>query len=115
MKYQPKIVLAYFKEMGLPVPELEFKFHPERKWRFDFAWPDWGMSNGLKTDICSGSVALEVDGGIWIKGGHNRGAQMLKTWEKENEAVARGWRIIRCEPKSLCTQATVDLIKRCLV
>ncbi len=102
MKYNPKIVLAYFKDAGLPQPLLEHKFHPDRRWRFDFAWP------------FPPQVALEVDGGIWIHGGHNRGAQMKATWEKENEAVIAGWRILKCEPKDLCTDATVNLLKRAI-
>jgi very-short-patch-repair endonuclease len=101
MKYKPQIVLAYFEECGLPEPILEYKFHPVRKWRFDFAWPQF-------------MVALECDGGIWIAGGHNRGAQIKATWEKENEANILGWAILKCEPKELCTQATVEMIRAAL-
>lgn len=101
MKYNQTIARLFFEEQHLPSPETEFRFHPERKWRFDFAWPEH-------------KVALEVDGGIWISGGHNRGAQMLKTWEKENEAVCMGWRILRCEPKAVCLVATAELIRRAL-
>ena len=83
-------------------PEREYVFAPPRKWRFDFAWH---MVN---------KVALEVDGGIWIRGGHNRGAQIKATWEKENEAQIMGWKILKCEPKDLCTIDTVNLIRRAL-
>ena len=24
----------------IPPPQREYRFHPERKWRFDFAWPE---------------------------------------------------------------------------
>ena len=101
MKYNPRIVQAFFREHALPPPMTEYVFHPDRKWRFDFAWP-------LE------KVALEVDGGIWIGGGHNRGAQLKKTWEKENEANLRGWCILKCEPKNLCTTAVVSLIHSAL-
>lgn len=101
MKYNPAIVIAYFKSCGLLAPETEFRFHPERKWRFDFAWPEK-------------KIALEVDGGIWIGGGHNRGAQIKKTWEKENEAHCMGWHILKCEPRDLCTTYVCALIQRCL-
>ena len=79
----------------------EYQFHSSRKWRFDWAWP-------LE------KVALEVDGGIWIRGGHNRGAQMKLTWEKENEANIMGWKLLKCEPKDLCTVQTAMLIRRAL-
>lgn len=107
MKYNPAIVVAYFRECGLPVPQMEFKFCEWRQWRFDFAWPSY-------TKHYSHPVALEVDGGIWIRGGHNRGAQIKKTWEKENRAQIMGWRIIKCEPKDLCTEDTAKLIKEAL-
>lgn len=100
MKYNPDIVLKWFAEHGLePVPE--YRFHDTRKWRFDFAWP---------ADL----VALEVQGGIFIGGGHSRGGYLLKEHEKRNEAAAAGWRILYCVPKELCIQETIDLIKRAL-
>jgi hypothetical protein len=103
MKYNPKIVIAFFRGCGLPTPQLEYRFHPERKWRFDFAFP-----RPLNP------VALEVDGGIWINGGHNRGAQIKKDWEKRNTAAAMGWRIVYVEPRDLCTVETAEILKQCL-
>lgn len=101
MKYNSVIVRAFFRECGLPTPLEEYQFHPDRKWRFDFAFP-------------FEKVALEVDGGIWIGGGHNRGAQLKKTWEKENEANAIGWHIFKCEPKDLCSKSVVEFLKRAM-
>lgn len=102
MKYKPEIVIAYFGQSGIAyVPYLEHKFHPTRKWRFDFAWPRQ-------------KVFIEVQGGIWIAGGHSRGAAMKKDWEKWNAATVLGWRGLWCEPKDLCTQAMVELIKKTL-
>jgi len=97
MKYQPSIVKAFFRSFRLKTPEFEFRFHPERKWRFDICWPD-------------DKVAIEVDGGIWISGGHNRGAQMKKDWEKRNTATSMGWRILYCEPRDLCTSDIAFLV-----
>lgn len=118
MKYNCAIVVGFFTENGLPRPEVEYKFHPTRKWRFDFAWSGFRALDGTwYTDFDSMAdkkVALEVDGGIWIQGGHNRGAQIKATWEKENEAQCMGWRILKCEPKDLCTMDTVNLIRRAL-
>lgn len=39
----------------------EHRFHPARRWRFDFAWPEL-------------LFAVEVEGGIWTGGRHNRGS-----------------------------------------
>lgn len=60
----------------------EFKFHPERRWRFDFAWPDERL-------------AVEVEGGIWTKGAHNRGRHFNSDCDKYNAAVLAGWRVLR--------------------
>ena len=35
-----RIIKALCKEEGLPLPEREFTFMEERRFRFDFAWPD---------------------------------------------------------------------------
>ena len=68
------------------VPELppvrEFCFHPTRKWRFDFAWP-------------AARVAVEMEGGIWIGGGHTRGLIYAGNCEKYNAAAVLGWRLLR--------------------
>ena len=102
--YNTDIVQAFFSECGLTEPVAEFKFMPERKFRFDFAWP-------------TQKVALECQGGIFarIPGGHNRGAQIRKEHEKRNLAAAAGWRILYCETETICTMETVELIRRSLV
>ncbi len=85
--------------VALPVPE--FRFHPIRRWRFDYAWPDERL-------------ALEVEGGIWIGGRHNRGSGFVKDMEKYNRAACMGWRIIRCQPNELTKLTTISLIKEAL-
>lgn len=61
----------------------EHKFHEERKWRFDVAWPEV-------------KVALEIEGGAWRYGRHNRASTFLKDMEKYNEAASMGWLVLRC-------------------
>lgn len=77
-----QILLSELKREGLPKPELEHRFHPIRKWRFDAALVDQ-------------KIAVEIEGGIWIKGRHSRGAGMQADMEKYNEAVCMGWRVLR--------------------
>jgi very-short-patch-repair endonuclease len=77
---------AVCKAAGLPVPVAEFRFHPTRRWRFDFAWP-------------GEMVALEIDGGTWTGGRHVRGRGVANDCEKLCEAVALGWRVLRCTPE----------------
>ena len=53
---------------------VEYRFHPTRKWRFDAAFP-------------SEKVAVEIEGGVWKYGRHNRASGFLNDMEKYNEAA----------------------------
>jgi len=66
---------------GLPAPAREYRFHPRRRWRFDFAWPLY-------------KVAVEVDGGIYCRSRHVRGTGFERDAEKRNAAVLAGWRVL---------------------
>ena len=72
-----------------------FRFHPTRRWRLDYAWPDR-------------YAALEVEGGIWTQGRHTRPRGFLKDLEKYNAATALGWSIIRCTPQTVLAQDTIS-------
>ena len=73
---------GHIKLAGLPEPAREFRFHPKRRWRFDFAWPDQ-------------RVAVECEGGTWMRGRHVRGDGYRRDAEKYNAAVLLGWRVFR--------------------
>ena len=66
----------------------EYRFHPSRRWRFDFAHP------GLL-------LAIEVDGSVWVAGRHTRGAGFIKDCEKINEAQMMGWKVLRYTPQQM--------------
>ena len=85
----------------IPVPVSELKFHEKRKWRLDFAWPEY-------------KLALEVEGGIHTGGRHTRGVGFTKDMEKYNELTRMGWRLIRCSPSDLYKLSTLDLIRDCI-
>lgn len=77
-----------WRPYGIETPAKEFRFHPERRWRFDYAWPNW-------------RVAVEIEGGIWNRGAHVRGAHFLSDCEKYNSAGKIGWRVFRFSPQQL--------------
>lgn len=77
-----KELLFQMKAVGLPEPESEYRFHPKRKWRFDFAYSD---------DM----IAIEVEGGVWSRGRHTRGSGFIKDCEKYNAAALLGWTVLR--------------------
>lgn len=66
---------------GAPQPVREYRFHPVRRWRFDFAWPDH-------------QVAVELQGGTWSKGRHVRGHGYENDCEKLAEAQLNGWVVL---------------------
>ena len=72
---------ALWALLGGPALEREYRFHPTRKWRFDYA------HLGAK-------VAVELDGGVFTQGRHVRGAGFLRDREKINAAQLMGWRVI---------------------
>jgi very-short-patch-repair endonuclease len=77
---------------GLSVPLYEFRFHETRKWRFDFFFPDVRL-------------AIEIEGGIWQYGRHNRAKSYLKDLEKYNAAAEHGIRVLRYQPGKInCEQ-----------
>ena len=76
----------------------EYKFHPVRKWRFDYALPAY-------------KIALEVEGGVWTQGRHTRPKGFLGDVEKYNTAALLGWRVFRCTPSTLLTNKTLKLLK----
>lgn len=85
----------------LPAPVLEYRFHPKRQWRFDFAWPDQ-------------RVALESEGGAWSGGRHTRGAGFAADCEKYSEAAILGWCVLRVLSDQLASADTAALVKRAL-
>lgn len=74
--------------IGLPPYQTEVLFHPTRKWRMDYAWPD------LK-------IALEVHGGTHSNGRHTRGVGFANDREKMNEAQLLGWIVIEIASDNL--------------
>lgn len=76
----------------------EYAFHPTRRWRFDYALPEY-------------KVAIEVEGGVWVSGRHINPKGFLGDMEKYNEATRLGWYLIRCTPETQYSTATLDLIK----
>lgn len=71
--------LAY---VGITGFEREHRFHPTRKWRFDLADP-------------ARMIALEIEGGVWVRGRHTRSGGFIGDCEKYAEATLLGWQVYR--------------------
>lgn len=75
----------HIRALALPSPEREYRFHPAKRWRFDFAWP------ALR-------LAVEIDGGIHAGGRHVRGAGFVADCHKLNCAALLDWTVLRLTP-----------------
>jgi len=75
-------LLAFqLKSVGLGDFHRQYKFHPDRKWKLDFYKNGWG---------------LEVQGGGWSRGGHNRNAplSLRRDYEKFNACMEMGIKLL---------------------
>lgn len=63
-------------------PEREYEFSAARGWRLDFAWP-------------SIKLAVEIHGGQWTRGRHQRGKGFAADLEKMNAAQLAGWTVLQ--------------------
>jgi very-short-patch-repair endonuclease len=90
--------LMLWKHGKGPDLEREYRFHHERRWRADFAQME-------------ARVLIEIEGGIWVNGRHNRAAGFNADLEKYMEAGLLGWRVFRFGPD----QITMENVERLAV
>ena len=82
----------------------ELQFHPERLWRFDFVLGRTGKDK----------IAIEIEGGVWVQGRHNRGQGFLNDLEKYNHAAVMGWRVLRFTPEQIVRGAALKFVREIL-
>jgi len=78
-------------------PVREFRFHPERKWRFDFAFSEK-------------KVAVEVEG----RGRHQAFGGFEADCDKYNAATLLGWRVLRYTPSMVMAGTAIEQVKEAL-
>lgn len=83
-----------------PVPE--FKFHPVRKWRADFAFP-------------AHMILIEIEGGVWMgKSRHTSGVGYSADCEKYSHAALLGYRVFRFTPAMVKSGEAVQMVMEAL-
>lgn len=75
-------LMGYIHIMGWPEPKREYKFHPKRRYKADFAWPELRL-------------LVEVEGGQYTNGRHYRPQGYEADCEKYNLAALEGWTVLR--------------------
>jgi very-short-patch-repair endonuclease len=86
--YTPRLV---------PPFEREYRFHPTRRWRFDFAWPDH-------------KIATEVEGLSQGASRHTTFQGYAEDNVKYNAAALMGWRVLRFTQSQVRSGEARDLI-----
>ena len=89
-----------WRTLGGPPLESEFRFHPTRKWRADF------VHIGSRT-------LIELEGGVWVGGRHNRAAGFVADSEKYLEATLAGWRVVRLVDSQLTMETVGRVVEFC--
>jgi hypothetical protein len=99
---------------GLPAGAVpEYRFHRQRRWRFDYAWP-------------ARRIALEIEGGLYGRGkkcptcgrrsvaGHSSIERLKTDLEKYNAAGLAGWLVLRVTPQQVSSGEAGRLVRLAL-
>jgi very-short-patch-repair endonuclease len=84
---------------GLPKPVTQFRAVRNRKFRWDFAWPEHRL-------------LVEVNGGTWIGGMHARGKGIRRDYEKANLAMLNGWQQMTFSSDQITDGKAIMLLRR---
>lgn len=86
-----------YKSFNLPPLQREVKFHPTRKWRFDYGIVLLKTKpiTPIGIEILEFKIAIEIEGGTFVAGKHTRPAGYQNDCEKYNEAQRLGWSVLR--------------------
>lgn len=96
---------------SLPQPEIEYRFHPTRKHRFDLAWPH--LMFALEVDGGNDMIRTGRSGQPVVVGRHTKDSD----YEKTNLACELGWRVARFTTRMLysdpvgCVEQTVAILR----
>ena len=80
-------------------PTPEYRFHPVRKWRIDYAFPVQ-------------KLAIEIEGGAFTRGRHTRGVVFVNDMEKYNALTEAGWNLLRYQPGKIDYQQVKRVLEK---
>lgn len=96
--------LSLVAASGLPAPELEYVFHPTRRFKADYAWP-------------AQKLIVERQGGLWAKEGtrakkaHTMPLAILRDYEKANLAQLVGFTYLQFTPSQLDSGEVIETLR----
>ena len=89
------------KDHGIPF-EQEYRFrglNDQRRWRFDFVVLPLYLQ-----------IAIEIEGGSYVYGRHNRPKGFAADCEKYNQATLMGWKVLRYTPNQALELAPLEIV-----
>ena len=96
-----RLLAMHIAALNLPTPERNHKPFEGRKLELDFAWP-------------SIKLGVEVQGGIWGKGGHSTGKGITRDCEKLCLAVVNGWRVLPVTAEQIKDGRAIEWIQKAM-
>jgi hypothetical protein len=78
----------HMAELGFENVEVEHRFCKDRKWRADYFVP-------VSPNGCVIWLLIELEGGLYVRGRHSRGAGMEEDILKYDTAIMLGYRLLR--------------------
>lgn len=97
------LLLNRIERAGLPIGVAQFQGIPGRKFAFDRAWPD-----------AVPGLAVNVQGAIYVKGGHSTGLGIERDCEVACLAALAGWRYFPVTEKQIKSGQAVAWIAKAL-
>ncbi|WP_018693560.1 endonuclease domain-containing protein [Algicola sagamiensis] len=105
----------HIRAMKLPEPQREFRFHPTRRWRFDFAWPDLKIAVEVEGGTESHGQRRTVQGRITtLKSRHLTPSGFKEDCHKYNQAALLGWRVLRFSGAMVKSGEAIEAIQQTL-
>lgn len=74
----------------------------------------WHLERKYRADFIVGNIIVEVDGGLFINGGHTRGAARERDYERDAEAMMLGFRVLRVSPRHVKQGKAIQWIQELL-
>jgi len=91
----------------LPAPEVEYRFFDERRWRFDFAWPELMIAAEVEGVTRYGKNA---DGSMKL-GRHQTAKGYEDDCDKYNQAVMLDWSVLRFPQKIIKSGVAIEQLR----
>lgn len=86
-------------------------WHPERQWRFDFAWPTERVAVEVEGQTFGKRCSTSGCGKMLAGGRHTRGRGFEEDCRKYNEAARLGWRVLRVTSDMVRTGEALNAIE----